>query len=117
MPIDVLARFHFYSRAASNVPGSPDNPLEVLRLVAEPGDFVVFKLDIDTPFTEKRIIIDILNNPHYACLIDELFFEHHAEIGAMKYWWGTAKVEGSLRDSITLFQALRRAGIRAHAWP
>ena len=77
MPLTVLSKFHFYSRAANNVRGSPDNPLEVLGSVAEPGDFVVFKLDIDTPELEKRIIADILPNPRWACLIDELYFEHH----------------------------------------
>lgn len=117
MPIEVLSRFHFYSRAANNAPGSPDNPLEVLRLVAEPSDFVVFKLDVDTPALEKRIIIDILLDPRYSCLIDELYFEHHNSVRAMKKWWGRDGVDGSLHDSIALFQELRRAGIRAHSWP
>lgn len=116
MPLEVLSAFHFYARAANNEPASPDNPLEVLKHVANPRDFVVFKLDIDTPFMEKRIIVDILRDPRYSCLIDELYFEHHTTLPAMTPSWGSS-VEGSLHDSIALFQALRRVGIRAHSWP
>jgi len=118
MPKDVLATFHFYPRPANNVPGSPDNPLAVLESVAKPEDFVVFKLDIDTPRLEKLIILDILRNSRYACLIDELFFEHHAKTAAMVSNWGSGEqTEGTLLESIELFQSLRRTGIRAHSWP
>lgn len=117
MPLEVLSIFHFYSRAANTMPGSPDNPLEVLRVVAEQGDYVVFKLDIDTPFVEKRIFAELLLDPRWACLIDEFYFEHHSSFGAKRPWWGTVHVDGTLHDSIALFQGLRRVGIRAHFWP
>ncbi len=116
MTLEVLSTFHFYNRAANNVRGSADNPLELLRLVARPEDFVVFKLDIDTPAVEKPIILDILGDPRYSCLIDELFFEHHAAIPEMWPYWED-RVEGTLRESQALFQALRRVGILAHSWP
>ena len=116
MTLEVLSTFHFYNRAANNVRGSADNPLELLRLVARPEDFVVFKLDIDTPAVEKPIILDILGDPRYSCLIDELYFEHHAAIPEMWPYWED-RVEGTLRESQALFQALRRVGILAHSWP
>lgn len=56
-------------------PGAPNNPLEVLRRVARPGDFVVFKLDIDTPFVELPLVAQLENDPQLASLVDIFFFE------------------------------------------
>jgi hypothetical protein len=117
MTKDVLASIHYFPRAANNEPDSLDNPLAILESVAQPDDFVVFKLDIDTPSVEKLIIFDIMRNSKYSCLIDELFFEHHSMIKSMIPWWTEENREGTLLDSIQLFQILRRSGIRAHSWP
>lgn len=119
MPPEVKATMQFNNRPANSLQGSLDNPLEVLRTVAGQDDYVVFKLDIDTPSAEKPLILEILSNPEFSCLIDELFFEHHSTVSAMSFWWGTEKekVEGSLRESIALFQSLRKIGILAHSWP
>ena len=52
-----------------------------------------------------------------ACLIDELFFEHHvANAAMMAAHWGPS-VTGSIHESLRLFQALRRRGVRMHSWP
>lgn len=116
LPIEVVSKMHFFNLAADTLLGSSNNPLEILALVAQPDDFVVFKLDIDTPDVELRIILEIIGSPRYSALIDELFFEHHVNIGAMRGWWGN-EVDGTLQDSIHLFQSLRQVGIKAHAWP
>jgi hypothetical protein len=90
MPKDVFAASHFYPRPVNNKPVSPDNPLVILESVAKPEDFVVFKLDIDSPQIEKRLIADILRNPRVSCLIDELFFEHHAKTASIDRLHGSA---------------------------
>ena len=122
MPPEVVAVTRFYNVGADSAAGSRHNPLVLLRELAQPGDYVVFKLDIDQfsptgTSLEEQIVLGILNDPAIACLVDELFFEHHvANPAMMTLHWGSG-VQYSLHESLRLFQALRRVGVLAHSWP
>ena len=84
--------------------------LGVLRRTAKPSDFVVLKLDIDTPSIENEIISTIIRDPSLSSLIDELFFEFH--LHDMKLPDVPAAAAGAVRT----MAALRKLGIRAHFW-
>ena len=44
-------------------------------------------------------------------------FEHHSDThGVMDPYWGW-DLRRTLHESILLFQAFRKRGIRAHSWP
>lgn len=119
MPADVVAMTRFFNAPVDLVPGSPYNVLELIAAAARPADVVVVKLDIDTPRLEEAIILRVLAEPSgaLACLVDEIFFEHHvANAAMMAAHWGPS-VTGSIHESLRLFQALRRRGIRMHSWP
>jgi hypothetical protein len=60
MPAELVAATHFYNFGASNLEG-PRNPLSILKAAAQPGDFVVFKLDIDTPSVEIPLVEALLS--------------------------------------------------------
>jgi hypothetical protein len=128
MPLELASRWHFYNfpvigprheGPAASAPGAPgpDDPLKLLRTVARPGDFVVFKIDIDAQQLEEDIIVELILDEGLGALVDDLYFEHHVRNPVMgPRGWGGGQVR-DVKDSIGLFQALRRAGIRAHSWP
>jgi hypothetical protein len=118
MPLRLASRTHLY-----NVPvarpgaGGVADALSVLREVARPQDFVVFKLDIDTDVLEEEIALALLQDDALAARVDVFFFEHHSDThGVMNPSWGD-DLRRSLHESILLFQAFRKRGILAHSWP
>ena len=119
MPVHLAARTHFYNVPVSR-PGSVGagvaDALAVLLSVARPEDFVVFKLDIDADVLEEEIALALLADDALARRVDDFYFEHHSNThGIMDAPWG--ECVRSLHDSILLFQAFRKRGIRAHSWP
>lgn len=59
---------------------APNSPLNYIRLIATPNDFVSFKLDVDKPNIEIPIAMEILHDqsdPPLSALVDEFFFELH----------------------------------------
>lgn len=78
--------------------------------------FTVFvKLDIDTPHIENPLARQLLENPKLLELVDVFYFEHHVHLGELAYpWRGT--MDGSILDSLQLFQQLRQKGVDAHFW-
>eukprot|EP00756_Hemistasia_phaeocysticola_P049817 Hpha_TRINITY_DN24391_c0_g1::TRINITY_DN24391_c0_g1_i1::g.147948::m.147948 len=70
-PPEVVRRvsLHPYAIDAGNY-----SILEYIKANAKPEDFVVLKLDIDTPDIETELIEQILANPDMWELIDELFW-------------------------------------------
>lgn len=124
MPLALAGKWHFYNFPVMGprhvgggaLPG-PEDPLELLRAVARPGDFVVFKIDIDTEALEESIVAQLLLDEGLGALVDDLYFEHHVRNEVMDpRGWGGGQVR-DVQDSIEFFQALRRHGIRAHSWP
>ena len=84
---------------------------------AQEHDYVLFKLDIDSPMVESGNIHYILNQSF--SIIDELFWEHHIRYNdLMRPEWGPPALLPAitLRESYDLFLRLRQKGIRAHSW-
>lgn len=100
------------------------NTLEMIKRIANPEDFLVFKLDIDSAPIEEPIVQSLLaddpENGGASAFIDELMFEHHVNFFPMNGAWAIAadsKKDGDLLTSYNVFRNLRRKGIRSHSWP
>jgi len=92
----------------------PFIPKVIQQKYGTPEDYVLFKLDIDSPNVENGNIDFILQDE--TTTIDELVYEHH--IGGnyiMARFWGHND-DITLRESYDLFLKLRLKGIRAHSW-
>lgn len=120
-PADIKRKTSWYNIPASPIFGHPDNPLTFIKSLTKVEDFVVFKLDIDSPEIEVALVHQIMQDPELLLLIDEFYFEHHVSGSPMQWHgWGdltksTTKA-GDLQDSYTIFAFLRQHGIRAHSW-
>jgi hypothetical protein len=116
VPNDVIPFYHYFNLAITTDNSHLSNPLYSLRAVAKPEDFVVFKLDIDTPHLEQNITNTILEDPYLTSLIDVFYFEHHVNVEPLsKCCWGY-ELKDHLIDTYHLFRKLRNAGISAHSW-
>ncbi|CAF1321853.1 unnamed protein product [Adineta steineri] len=93
------------------------NPLKMLQSLAQPEDYVLFKLDIDAFYLEMKFIEQIIENKLLHSLIDELFFEMHVSVNEMLPYWELTVGPVHLNDSYVLFTKLRQLGIRMHSWP
>jgi len=91
------------------------HPWQFLEAHYTPGDFVVVKLDVDTPSVENPLVKQLLEHPTWHRLIDVFYFEHHVHLQEIAVQWGK-NVEGSVADSVHLFKSLREKGIAAHSW-
>jgi hypothetical protein len=114
MPIDVFATTHFYNFAVSSEPG-PGNPLTVLKQVARPGDFVVFKLDIDVGTIESALVQDLLGDDEALSLISDFYYELHFRVADMHIFWRYSLVPESpdLMGATEVFRMLREKGLKA----
>ena len=111
VPVDVMARLHFY-----NTPVVPTQFAQHLKLSARADDFVAIKLDIDNTPMEMEII-DVIRN--MSDLVDEFYFEYHYYYDGLNFGWGTldeVRDEHNADSALRLMSELRRAGIRAHFW-
>ena len=93
--------------------------------MVQPEDFVVVKVDIDTPKIEAELMRQLIMNDDKALdddgvklseLIDELYFEHHVWGSGLSPTWAGYGMDGDMVGSYTLFTQLRNIGIRAHSW-
>jgi hypothetical protein len=90
----------------------------VIRETASKDDYVLFKLDIDSPAVETGTV-DYLLSPDNDDLeyIDEFIWEHHVDNYIMQPFWGKAMDKTmTIADSYEYFLRLRRQGVRAHSW-
>jgi len=80
-----------------------------------PNDYVLLKLDIDSPTIEVGSILHILDDPDNQ--IDEIFWEHHISGNyLLTREWGKRNPKTTIRESMDLFLRMRQQGIRAHSW-
>lgn len=84
--------------------------------MAAPDDFVVVKLDIDTPVIEDALVDQILNQTSLSSLIDEFFFKHHVNMKPLAQSWETDQYPQTTAASYKLFHQLRMRGLRTHSW-
>ena len=115
-------KYQYFNWPASSNSSDPSSPLNILKKIAQTGDFVVLKLDIDTPEVEMVILRELMNDPDLLELVDEFFFEYHVLFKPMNMdWFGSENpsprpTSDTLADSYKVFRTLREKGVRAHSW-
>lgn len=72
-----LCRLHFYNTPITNDFMEAAHPLNIIRSICEPGDFIVIKLDIDNGPLETAIMAEIAADPGLRHCIAEMFYEQH----------------------------------------
>ena len=88
----------------------------VLVSSTRPEDYVVVKLDIDTPSVEATIL-DIIEK--HAYLVDELFHEYHFWFDDLNFGWGLnrhLRTTHNVTTAVHRMQQLREKGVRTHFW-
>lgn len=120
----VYQQSYVSSRLADDAPSTPFIP-KFIQNHATIGDYVVFKLDIDSPGVEEATIeylVDTNGSDTYLW-IDELFWEHHVyDNPFMRRAWypdgrgNVNQTDSTMRGSYNLFLKMRKLGIRAHSW-
>ena len=113
IPDDIIGLFTFINVGVEKQ--GKFNPWNILKSIAKIHDYVIIKLDIDTPILENELIEQILRDKSISSLIDEMFFEMHITVNEMTPFWGTPP--GRLNDTYITFTKLRQLGIRMHSWP
>ena len=143
MPDDLMTSISYFNIPVEDTKGGKNNPWRYIRALARPTDFVVVKLDIDTPQVEIELIRQLIMDDDLTAvekanergtgtgtsgsssrlrlsnLIDELYFEHHVWGSALTPIWESKNAlvaDGDLAGSYRMFAALRHLGIRAHSW-
>lgn len=118
VPKEAISGYTLINHGVEAGVDSKFNPWNLLTTVATPDDFVVVKLDIDTPAIEKSLFQQVMSNQTLANFIDEMYFEHHVYIPEMQRFWHLGPQSATtLATSYQWFAALRKMGIRMHSWP
>ena len=73
VPEELFSRVHFYNFPISADKGSIRNPLTFIKSRAGKDDFVVFKLDVDTPQIEHELLRQLMAED--APKVDEFYYE------------------------------------------
>lgn len=115
LPAHLRSAYHWINAGVDADVDSPMNPFNILKDHFTVDDFVVVKLDIDTPAIEGKLAQQLLQDDQLASLIDVFYFEHHVFLPELMPYWGSG-VAGSILDSLELFSTLRKRGIGAHFW-
>ena len=123
VPPDIKRKSSWYNIPASSEKGHPDNPWTFVREIANKEDFIVVKIDIDTPKVEIELVMQLLEDPVLLSLVDEFYFEHHVHGNPMQFrGWGNLRRKNEnvphpgIEHSYKIFQILREKGVRAHSW-
>jgi len=136
VPASARGRVHFY-----NVPIEEDFRSDAsfstfLKSTARREDYVVVKVDIDTPVLESTIVHGIAERPELAALVDELFFEYHFQWNHGNFGWHSGRADGKVTfkvgeevgeegehytkdtvdDALALMSTLRKKGVATHFW-
>ena len=122
LPEEYMASYHWINVGVSAEEGHKLNPLHSILKKFSEDDFVVVKLDIDTPAVELPLFRQLLEDKDgiYSKIIDQFYFEHHHFLGDLAPDWKCGrpnKCNGTVADSLEMFSTLRKNGITAHYWP
>jgi len=121
VPADIKRKTSWFNIPVTTGVGDADNPLTFIKHLTKPEDFVVFKLDIDSPLVEIALVKQLMTDSQLLELVDEFYFEHHVS-GSPMQWHGWGDLQNSvaefstLSESYELFTFLREHGVRAHSW-
>ena len=72
-----MCRLHFYNTPITDDFKQASHPLNILRSICKPGDFIVIKLDIDNGPLETAIMEEIGADRELRSCISEIFYEQH----------------------------------------
>ena len=117
VPPGVAHALHFMNVPIQAEAGAPMNPLTWVRSIYKPGDFVVFKLDIDNDALESALIAQIADSVDLAGMIAEMFYEKHYREPAMQGYLGFDDQAAPYAEAVTMLGDLRARGLRIHYWP
>ena len=122
LPEEYMASYHWINVGVSAEEGHKLNPLHSILKKLSEDDFVVVKLDIDTPAVELPLFRQLLEDKDgiYSKMIDHFYFEHHHYLGELAPYWGCGRANncnGTVAESLEMFSTLRKNGIAAHYWP
>eukprot|EP00026_Physarum_polycephalum_P012670 Phypoly_transcript_12997.p1 GENE.Phypoly_transcript_12997~~Phypoly_transcript_12997.p1 ORF type:complete len:138 (+),score=18.37 Phypoly_transcript_12997:647-1060(+) len=109
-------KYHWYNIPVSADIGSHTNALTLIKRVATPKDFVVFKLDVDAPQIEHAMMQQILEDEELFGLIDVMFYEHHITTKEFAESVFKYTFPDTLSDLFNLFIQLRKKGMLIHSW-
>ena len=115
VPPEYLAAYHWMNVGVESDSKSSLNPLQMLAENYNKDDFIVVKLDIDTSFIEVPLVYQLVQDDRFIGLVDQFYFEHHVYLQELARSWGKT-MNGTVSESLRLFQSLRRKGIGAHSW-
>ena len=116
LPGHLRPRYHWFNVGISAKPESWDNPLNHIRQLCKPEDYVVFKLDIDNTPLEELIVKQMMESPDLHKLIDEFYWENHVDLQPLRGPWAYPPKEYTVAGSMDKFARLREKGIRSHSW-
>ena len=116
VPKEWMSSYHWINVGVSPDHDSPMNPLSAILESFDKEDFIVIKLDIDTPWIENALAKQLLTNETLTDKIDQFYFEHHVHLGELAKDWSHT-MNGTVADSLTLFHSLREKGVASHFWP
>ena len=116
IPGEWLSAFHWINVGVDSNPNSKLHPFEFIASEFTEDDFVVVKMDIDTPPIELPLAQQLLENANYSNLVDVFYFEMHVHLKEIMPWWGWNLVAGSVYDALAMFTEFRKKGVASHFW-
>ncbi len=118
LPEEYISSYHWINAGVSKTEGDRLNPLHSIIKKLHEDDFVVLKLDIDSPSIELPLARELLEDKDglYSKIVDQFYFEHHVHLGELAGDWRSS-MKGTVSESLELFSNLRKRGIPAHFWP
>jgi|EP01082_Thalassiosira_pseudonana_P005611 hypothetical protein len=116
IPAELQASWHWVNVGVDSRPGSKMNPFTTITNHFSPDDFVVVKLDVDTPAVENLLARQLRDDPKLLELVDQFYFEDHVKQKELKKSWGES-AEGSVAESLELMASMREKGVASHYWP
>jgi hypothetical protein len=120
VPRHLMPHYQYYNVPVDTNFTDPGHPFNVLKALAMPWDYVVMKIDIDSPGIERELFNKIAEDSSLSELIDELYYEPHVMFEPMLHYWGgasTVEQSQTMADMYVLFSKLRHSGVRMHGWP
>lgn len=70
-------RLHYYNAPITAEIANADHPVNIIRSIYRPGDFIAVKLDIDNSPIETAFVDAIETDPDLLHSIGEMFYEQH----------------------------------------
>jgi hypothetical protein len=115
---DVLPKYQYFNIPVPKDPNDPTHPFQLLKRIAQPGDFVILKVDVDNVDVDRGVSEALRNDEQLARLVGEFYMEYQLNCKPMvvDHWGPSHDPAATLADNYKLFLDLRRRGIRAHGW-